>query len=262
MERLLPTLTCRETLNFSETCTGERESMSAAVRTMMSWEAAHPELADRIPLDDEVDEMLLRMMRAHNLMQTEYALAILGLMHVGDTLVGDATLRGVSGGEKRRVGLGEGIVTSTMVLLLDEASTGVRAVADTLLPARPRPPRLPSPPPHTIMLRVAWCVLRVAWCNHAPIYKASSCNNPKRCNLLICCTAGLDSASTLALTRSMRRWAKLLNTTIVMALLQPEPAVVAEFEDVLLLSEGKVRLLVFYVGIFMLVFLCWRYGCP
>ncbi len=33
-----------------------------------------------------------------------------------------------------------------------------------------------------------------------------------------------------------------------MALLQPEPAVVAEFEDVLLLSEGKVRLLVFYVG--------------
>ncbi len=39
----------------------------------------------------------------------------------------------------------------------------------------------------------------------------------------------------------MRRWAELRNTTIVMALLQPEPEVVAQFNDVLLLSEGRVR---------------------
>ena len=33
-------------------------------------------------------------------------LELLGLSHVADTVVGDATLRGVSGGEKRRVSIG------------------------------------------------------------------------------------------------------------------------------------------------------------
>lgn len=57
---------------------------------------------------------------------------------------------------------------------------------------------------------------------------------------MVLCVAGLDSASTLALAQSMRRWAKLLNTTVMMALLQPEPEVVAQFDDILLLAEGKV----------------------
>lgn len=103
--------------------------------------------------------MLLRMLSPGNLLQSEYMLRVLGLAHVGDTVVGDAMLRGVSGGEKRRVAVGEGLVTPAMILCLDEASTG------------------------------------------------------------------LDSASTLALVRSMRRSAKLLNATVVMALLQPEPEV-------------------------------------
>lgn len=51
-------------------------------------------------------------------------------------------------------------------------------------------------------------------------------------------TVGLDSSSTLALVQSMSSWAKLLNTTIVMALQQPEPAVTALFDDVILMAEG------------------------
>jgi ABC-type multidrug transport system ATPase subunit len=51
-------------------------------------------------------------------------------------------------------------------------------------------------------------------------------------------TTGLDSASTLALVSSMAAWAKLLNCTVVMACQQPEPAVTAHFDDVILMSEG------------------------
>ncbi len=70
--------------------------------------------------------MLLRMLRADNLILTEYALAVLGIMHAGDTLVGSASVQGVSGGERRRVSVAEGLVAATRVLLLDEASTGMR----------------------------------------------------------------------------------------------------------------------------------------
>ena len=53
VERLLPTLTCRETLNFREVCAGQRETLGSVLRAMLSWEAANPELAERTPLDDE-----------------------------------------------------------------------------------------------------------------------------------------------------------------------------------------------------------------
>ena len=167
VERLMATLTCRETLNFREACAGTRETLGSVLRTMLSWEAANPGLAERTALDEEArdgctamrcllaparalcdkiaspapassmsrkcvarcsyaqaDRMLLHMLRVKNLVFTEYALGVLGIMHVGDTLVGSASLRGVSGGERRRVGVAEGLVASTMVLLLDEASTG------------------------------------------------------------------------------------------------------------------------------------------
>lgn len=69
--------------------------------------------------------MLLHMSQSHNLLQSEYALSLLGLAHVGDILVGDGVLRGVSGGEKRRVVVGEMIVTPAMFVVMDEPSTGV-----------------------------------------------------------------------------------------------------------------------------------------
>jgi hypothetical protein len=46
-------------------------------------------------------------MQPNSLTVSEWCLSTLGLQHCGDTLVGDAMLRGVSGGEKRRVTVGE-----------------------------------------------------------------------------------------------------------------------------------------------------------
>jgi energy-coupling factor transporter ATP-binding protein EcfA2 len=51
-------------------------------------------------------------------------------------------------------------------------------------------------------------------------------------------TSGLDSASTAALIASMARWARLLNSTVVMALQQPDPAELSLFDDVILMSHG------------------------
>lgn len=46
------------------------------------------------------------------------------LPSLADTLIGNDLLRGVSGGEKKRVTIGEGIMTRARVLCLDEISTG------------------------------------------------------------------------------------------------------------------------------------------
>ncbi|KAK8947941.1 putative pleiotropic drug resistance protein 2 [Platanthera guangdongensis] len=56
---------------------------------------------------------------------TDYIMKILGLDICADTLVGDQMLRGISGGQKRRVTTAEMIVGPAQALLMDEISTGL-----------------------------------------------------------------------------------------------------------------------------------------
>ncbi|KAF9359832.1 hypothetical protein BGX26_011300 [Mortierella sp. AD094] len=51
----------------------------------------------------------------------------LNLTHVKDTKVGGAVIRGISGGEKRRVTIGIELLSSPSVLLLDEPTSGLSA---------------------------------------------------------------------------------------------------------------------------------------
>lgn len=101
-------------------------------------------------------------------------LKLLGLEHVKDTIVGDDMLRGVSGGQKKRVTLGEMLCAKFNALFLDEISTG------------------------------------------------------------------LDSASTLDITRVLKNVCQVFQSTTVVSLLQPAPEVYEQFEDILLMSSGTI----------------------
>lgn len=87
-------LTVRETLKFSADC------------QMGSWLKAE----DR---NRRVDTML----------------QVLGLSHRANTVVGDALLRGVSGGEKKRVTIGVEAIKDMSIFLMDEPTTGLDSQA-------------------------------------------------------------------------------------------------------------------------------------
>ena len=58
-------------------------------------------------------------------LQTFFPPQILGLEICADTMVGDAMIRGISGGQKKRVTTGEMLVGPSKALFMDEISTGL-----------------------------------------------------------------------------------------------------------------------------------------
>ena len=87
----LPTLTVRQTLTFAFRCKAHRVDDGAT---------------------DEAEHV-------------QMVLQVLGLEHVADTVVGDHTLRGISGGERRRVTVGEMWASSVRVLVADRLTDGL-----------------------------------------------------------------------------------------------------------------------------------------
>ncbi|KAH9904295.1 ABC transporter [Xylariomycetidae sp. FL2044] len=91
-DALLPSLTVRETLKF------------AAGLRLPSWMSRHEK-------NQRAEEVLLKM----------------GLKDCADNLVGSELVKGISGGEKRRVSIAVQILTDPRVLLLDEPTSGLDA---------------------------------------------------------------------------------------------------------------------------------------
>ncbi|EGZ06373.1 pleiotropic drug resistance protein ABC superfamily [Phytophthora sojae] len=99
MDNHIPTLTVRETFKFADMCVNGRP-------------------------EDQPEEM-----RDIAALRTELFTQILGLEECADTVVGDALLRGVSGGERKRVTIGEVLVGGQSLFLCDEISTGLDSAA-------------------------------------------------------------------------------------------------------------------------------------
>eukprot|EP00644_Phytophthora_capsici_P006465 jgi/Phyca11/127018/e_gw1.66.38.1 len=95
----IPTLTVRETFKFADMC------------------------VNGLP-EDQPEEM-----RDIAALRTELFIQILGMEECADTIVGDALLRGVSGGERKRVTIGEVLVGGQSLFLCDEISTGLDSAA-------------------------------------------------------------------------------------------------------------------------------------
>ncbi|KAK9811201.1 hypothetical protein WJX73_009709 [Symbiochloris irregularis] len=114
-----PELTVRETLDFAARCqhTGFDELAAVVQR--------------EAELQVEADADVAAFMAACSLqgkrhsMASLYVLRMLGLEVCADTNVGSALIRGISGGQRRRLTLGEMLVAAKTVLLLDEISTGL-----------------------------------------------------------------------------------------------------------------------------------------
>ena len=61
--------------------------------------------------------------------RVEEMIALLGLQSARDVIVGNDLIRGISGGQRKRVTLGEMILGHARLLCLDEISTGLDAAA-------------------------------------------------------------------------------------------------------------------------------------
>jgi ABC-type multidrug transport system ATPase subunit len=67
------------------------------------------------------------MTKSQKIARAEEVMAQLGLRHCADTLVGSEFVKGISGGEKRRVSIAVQILTDPKILMLDEPSSGLDA---------------------------------------------------------------------------------------------------------------------------------------
>ncbi|CAN4095920.1 unnamed protein product [Withania somnifera] len=114
-------MTVRETLEFSARCQG------VGSRYEMLAELSRREKAHNIKPDHDIDIYMKASVtkgQEANVV-TDYVLKILGLDVCADTMVGDEMLRGISGGQKKRVTTGEMLVGPAKALFMDEISTGL-----------------------------------------------------------------------------------------------------------------------------------------
>ncbi|CAB4272708.1 unnamed protein product [Prunus armeniaca] len=114
-------MTVRETLAFSARCQG------VGTRYDMLSELCRREKAANIKPDPDIDVFMKAIATEGQEVNvvTDYILKILGLEVCADTIVGDEMLRGISGGQRKRVTTGEMLVGPANALFMDEISTGL-----------------------------------------------------------------------------------------------------------------------------------------
>ncbi|KAL8458116.1 hypothetical protein ACS0TY_035847 [Phlomoides rotata] len=114
-------MTVRETLEFSARCQG------TGSRYEMLSELSRREKHAHINPDPDIDVFMKAVATEGQEASviTDYVLKILGLEGCADTIVGDELVRGISGGQRKRVTTGEMLVGPTNALFMDEISTGL-----------------------------------------------------------------------------------------------------------------------------------------
>ncbi|XP_052206530.1 pleiotropic drug resistance protein 1-like isoform X2 [Diospyros lotus] len=114
-------MTVRETLSFSARCQG------VGGRYEMLKELNRREKEANIKPDADLDVYMkaISIEGQKTNAVIDYVLKILGLEICADTMVGDDMMRGISGGQKKRVTTGEMLVGPSRALFMDEISTGL-----------------------------------------------------------------------------------------------------------------------------------------
>ncbi|XP_076900662.1 ABC transporter G family member 31-like [Bidens hawaiensis] len=114
-------LTVRETLDFGARCEGEGFAGN------LMRELTRLEKENKIRPSPEIDAFMKASSVAgkRHSISTDYILKVLGLDVCSDTIVGNDMLRGISGGQRKRVTTGEMVVGPRKTLFMDEISTGL-----------------------------------------------------------------------------------------------------------------------------------------
>ncbi|KFK23406.1 hypothetical protein AALP_AAs61696U000200 [Arabis alpina] len=115
-------LTVRETLDFAARCQGASEGFAGYMKDLTRLEkerGVHP--------CSEIDAFMkaASLSGKKHSVSTDYVLRVLGLDVCSDTMVGNDMMRGVSGGQRKRVTTGEMTVGPRKTLFMDEISTGL-----------------------------------------------------------------------------------------------------------------------------------------
>ncbi|KAF3614076.1 ABC transporter G family member 39 [Capsicum annuum] len=163
-------LTVRETLDFAGRCLG------VGTRYELLTELSRHEKDAGIKSHPEIDSFMkaIAIEVQESSLVTDYVLKILGMDICADIMVGDEMRRGISGGQKKLLTIGEMLVGLAKVFFMDEISTG------------------------------------------------------------------LDSSTTFQIVKFMRQMVHIMDVTMIISLLQPAPETYHLFDDIILLSEGKV----------------------
>lgn len=110
LDRHAPRLTVKETFDFAFQCrSGGTHAGARKVR------------------DEEAREFIKGLDKEGK--RVKLVMEALGIDHVADTFVGNTEIRGVSGGQRRRVTVGEMLQASTPIFCGDEISTGLDAAS-------------------------------------------------------------------------------------------------------------------------------------
>ncbi|XP_078432296.1 pleiotropic drug resistance 4 isoform X2 [Wolffia australiana] len=114
-------LTVRETLEFAAQCQG------VGFKFDMLLELARREKNAGIKPDEDIDLFMkgLALGSTETSLVVEFMIKILGLDICADTPVGDEMIKGISGGQKKRLSTGEVLVGPARVLFMDEITTGL-----------------------------------------------------------------------------------------------------------------------------------------
>ncbi len=157
LDRHAPLYTVEETLNFAFRCKRRNGS----------------HIDFRFQEDTEENRELAKRADDNNLLVDTF-MKILGIDHVKDTFVGNDEIRGVSGGQRRRVTIGEMLMSDSPIICGDEISNG------------------------------------------------------------------LDSGSTFEIITAMSYIGRVREKLQVISLLQPSPEIVALFDEIILMANGKI----------------------
>ncbi|CCE61169.1 hypothetical protein TPHA_0A00840 [Tetrapisispora phaffii CBS 4417] len=121
-----------DTFSLSSTSQESIASSHASMAYLPQQDVLAPKLTCRETLMYSA-ELKLQQSKEENAKLVDELIYELGLIDCADTLVGDSSHRGLSGGEKRRLSIGTQMISNPSLMYLDEPTTGLDAYSAFLV---------------------------------------------------------------------------------------------------------------------------------